>query len=318
MAQFVINSKGQTLDDLHHLCSIDKARFDGFAIHVNYDVTGRAVEYQHVPFENCRIEEPDDNGIVAHIAVHVDWRGKTTRNGKKVDVEGNNIDYIDTFNPKPEVVRRQIVAAGGIQHYKGQIMYVSGAGYMTYPTPVYDSVISEALTDEGLANVMLRNVRNNFLAAGILTRLKSQYAPDPLTTPNSSTYKEDEFEAQLAQLQGDTNALKILSFTADSKEEIPTWTPFTVQNFDKAFTATDDSIKDKIYSIFQQEGWLCIRNGKVGFGGTLINEIKQEYSERTAKERINLTQAYVKMLAVCALPLPAVPSYDNLTIEPIA
>lgn len=77
-------------------------------------------------------------------------------------------------------------------------------------------------------------------------------------------------------------------------------------------------MKDKIYSIFQQEGWLCIRNGKVGFGGELINDVKTEYSERTAKERLSLTMAYAKLLASFAPDLlPDQPTKENLEIEPI-
>ena len=319
-AAWVVNRRGETMNDIHHLCAVDKGTFDGFAIHVNYDIQCRPCEIFHVPFEDCRLAEPDDSGFVSKIYVHPDWTGKLTRSGKKYTVDESKIDKIDVFNPDPDTVRRQIEKAGGITQYLGQILYVSGAGYMVYPVPRYDSVLTDALTDEGLSNVKLRNVRNNFLAAGILTRLKNRHAvptdpDDPNAYPND---KDDDFDEQLASLQGDSNALKILSFTAEFEEEIPKWTTFEVQNFDKAFTATEDSMKDKIYSIFQQEGWLCIRNGKVGFGGELINDVKTEYSERTAKERLALTMAYTKLLASFAPDLlPDQPTKENLEIEPI-
>lgn len=319
-AAWVVNRRGETLNDIHHLCAVDKGTFDGFAIHVNYDIHCRPCEIFHVPFQDCRLEEPDDSGYVSRVYVHPDWTGKLTRSGRKYTLDESKIDKIDVFNPDPDTVRRQIERDGGISQYKGQILYVSGAGYMVYPVPRYDSVLTEALTDEGLGNVKLRNVRNNFLAAGILTRLKNRHAmPIDPDDPNQSVDDEDDdFDEQLASLQGDTNALKILSFTADYEEEVPKWTPFTIQNFDKAFTATEDSTKDKIYSIFQQEGWLCIRNGKVGFGGDLINDIKIEYSERTAKERLALVMAYHKVLSVFAPELlPGQPTLQNLEIEPL-
>lgn len=319
-AAWVVNRRGETMNDIHHLCSVDKGTFDGFAIHINYDIYCRPCEIFHVPFEDCRLEEPDDSGYVSKVYVHPDWTGKLTRSGKKYTVDESKIDKIDVFNPDPDTIRRQMIKAGGIEQYLGQILYVSGAGHMVYPVPRYDSVLTDALTDEGLSNVKLRNVRNNFLAAGILTRLKNRHAvPNDPDNPNPNPQDEDDdFDEQLASLQGDTNALKILSFTADYEEEVPKWTPFDVQNFDKAFTATEDSMKDKIYSIFQQEGWLCIRNGKVGFGGELLNDVKTEYSERTAKERISLSMAYHKVLEHFPQEvLPDVATLQNLEIEPL-
>lgn len=315
---WVVNRRGETLDDINHLCAVDKATFDGFAIHVNYDILCRPVEIFHVPFQDCRLEEPDNSGYVSKVYVHPDWTGRLTRSGKRYTLDENKIDKIDVFNPDPDTVRRQIVKAGGINQYLGQILYVSGAGHMVYPVPRYDSVICEALTDEGLSNVKLRNVRNNFLAAGILTRLKNRNAGVIDADLDNPRDEDDDFDEQLASLQGDTNALKILSFTADYEEEIPKWTPLTIQNFDKAFTATEDSVKDKIYSIFQQEGWLCIRNGKVGFGGDLLNDIKVEYNERTEKDRNALTRAYHKVLEYFAPELlPGEPTIENLRIEPL-
>ena len=66
---------------------------------------------------------------------------------------------IDVFNPIKEVIAAQIEAAGGIEFYKGQILWISGAGRNTYPVPKADRVSTELSTDEGLANVKYRNVR---------------------------------------------------------------------------------------------------------------------------------------------------------------
>ena len=154
------------------------AVFDGLAIHVNYNILGQIVEMNHVPFENCRLQEEDDNGYVAKIAVHADWSGKKTRNGKVVKVDRNTVDMIDVFNPIKEVIAAQIEAAGGIEFYKGQILWISGAGRNTYPVPKADRVSTELSTDEGLANVKYRNVRCNFLPAAMVITKKGQSSPD--------------------------------------------------------------------------------------------------------------------------------------------
>ena len=148
------------------------ADFNGIAIHVNYNILGQIVEIQHVPFENCRLVEEDDNGYVAKIAVHPDWSGTKTRKGKKIRVAKENIDYIDVFNPLKSVVLAQIGACWGIEYYKGQVLWVSMAGKQTYPVGKSDRVITEMSTDEGLSNVKFRNVRNNFLPSGMVVTKK--------------------------------------------------------------------------------------------------------------------------------------------------
>ena len=58
--------------------------------------------------------------------------------------------------------------AGGIDRYNGQILWCSMAGRGIYPTPIYDAVISDMSTEEGLGNIKNRNARNNFLVSAML------------------------------------------------------------------------------------------------------------------------------------------------------
>ena len=107
-SEYVVNRRGDTADDIHALVCKDVADFDGMALHVNYNVLGDIVELHHIPFENCRLMEEDANGYMAKIAIHPDWTGKKTRKGKAIQVKKDNIDYIDVFNPRKEVVLAQI------------------------------------------------------------------------------------------------------------------------------------------------------------------------------------------------------------------
>lgn len=317
LAGFAVNLDGQTLADLHTQVAGDLAMLNGFAIHVNYDIEGRIVSLHHMPFENVRIMEPDAEGFVRTLAVHPDWSGKLTRSGKSVKVTETNIDYIDVFNPDPDIVRAQMQEAGGPQFYLGQIYYYSREGYLQYPYARFHAALADLSTDEGLSNVMLRNVRNNFLPAGAFVRLKSQGSSlmdDEDTAPMTEDYSED-----LAALQGDTNAMKILDITVETKEEMPEFLTFHGTNYDKEFTQTSIETKDCIYSAFGQEGWLAIRNGKVGFSGTLIADVERDYAKRQVKLQKALTRAYVALLSAwnTQQPLPEEPTLENLAIVPL-
>lgn len=320
LAGFVVNLDGETLADLHTQVSSDLAMYDGFAIHVNYDINARIVSLHHVPFENARITEPDEEGNVRQVALHPDWTGRLTRNGKPVKINADSVDYIDVFNPDPEIVLAQIQKAGGPQFYKGQIYYYSSQGFMLYPYAKYHAVLADMSTDEGLSNIMNRNVRNNFLPAGAFVRLKSQGAPYSGDDADLEPQVDDsEYAEDLAALQGDTEALKFLDITVESKDEMPEFINMQGNNYDKDFTATAAEIKDCIYAAFGQEGWLSIRNGKVGFSGTLIADVERDYAKRQIKTQRALTRCYKTLLQVWtnAETLPAEPNDESLAILPL-
>lgn len=88
-------------------------------------------------------------------------------------VNDKTIERINIFNPDPDIVLEQIENAGGIDSYNGQILWQSLDGQFIYPTASYDSAITEISTDEGLGNVKMRNVRNNFLVSCMLVTKKA-------------------------------------------------------------------------------------------------------------------------------------------------
>lgn len=307
-----INWKGESLNDLHALLAQDLATFNGFAVHVNYDAFGRITELQHVPFENARLCEPDADGNVLKIALHPDWTGRLTRNGKPVRVNRANVDYIDVFDP--DRVDSQMRRAGGPQFYRGQILYYSRAGYLVYPHAPFDCVLTDLSTDEGLSNLMLRNARMNFIPAGAWVHYKGQGAPGAEDDDYGNT--EGYYSDELRQLQGDRNAMKIMEFTIESQDDKPEFVKIQGENIDKEFTATATEIKDSIYSAFQQEGFLSLRNGKVGFSGTLVKDITEDYASKCARLQGKLTEVYVRLLNLWNDELPATPDKASLTILP--
>ena len=151
-------------------------------------------------------------------------------------------------------------------------------------------------------------------------RLKSQGAPYSGDDDNMEPQVDDsDYAENLAALQGDTEALKFLDITVESKEEMPEFINMQGNNYDKDFTVTAAEIKDCIYSAFGQEGWLAIRNGKVGFSGTLVADVERDYAKRQIKRQKALTRCYVTLLKAWtpSQPLPVVPDSASLAILPL-
>lgn len=309
-----VNHFGETTDDILTAVAQDLANYGGFALHVNYDLNCKICEIQHVPFEACRLQEDDDAGYIAHIVTHPDWQGKTTRNGKILKVSKDTINTFDRFNPDPEIVRAQINAVGGIEYYNGQILWVSTAGRDRYPLPKYDRVLTDLSTDEGLSNIKFRNARCNFLSSAFVITRKSQ----TLEQEDEAYRKRKEIEARgfaedLEQFQGDEISNVLISLTIENDEEKPEIVEFPVKNFDKDFAVTDTSVVERIYCAFEQEPFLCVRTGKLGFSGTTIHDCYTYYASLVNKEQRLIERALGKIFEVWHEPLA---SYD-CTIKPL-
>lgn len=295
-SDFICNRFGDTIDDILHLVSLDMAKYHGFALHVNYDALGHIVELQHIHFEDSRLEEEDDNGYVAHIAIHPDWSGQKTRAGKVIKIDENNVKKIFPFNPKPEVVMNQIEFCGGIENYCGQILWVSFDGRYQYPKPIYDKIVTALSTDEGIDNVLYRNVRNNFMIAGALVHKKGTLiGMDDDGNPIEPDKRDEMFGEGLNTFLGDTNAASIMDITYENEEDKPDFLNFRGTNFDKEFDSTQSSITAKIYAAFQQEVWYLISIGKVGFGGTVLKDAYDVYNSFVSPQRRAISRAFAKI-----------------------
>lgn len=314
-SESVVNRKGDTADDIHALVCRDVAYYNGLALHVNYNIYGDIVELHHVPFENCRLVESDDSGYVGKIAIHPDWSGQKTRGGKVIKVAKENIDYIDVFNPDKRVVAAQIEAAGGIEYYKGQVLWVSLSGKDIYPTGKGDRVVTEMSTDEGLANVKYRNVRNNFLpAAMIFTKKGTNITFDQDGNEIDSRDDDDSFSDSLLQLQGDTNCGKLMEVTLETEEDKPEVVSLNSQNYDKEFTVTDISVTERIYSAFGQEPWYCIRVGKVGFSGDILEDAFEYYNSIVSKQQRLIERTFARVFRHF---YEAVNASNDFSVEPL-
>lgn len=287
LADTIVNRQRETLADIVHLCAEDFAKFNGFALHVTYNAFCEISGIRVVPFEDLRLFESDVNGYVSEVAYFPDWSEEETRGGKRLRVSEETIERFDVFNPERDIVAAQIAAANGIEFYKGQILYVTNHGRNIYPTAPIDRILNETSTDEGISNVKNRNVRNNFLPAGMIVHKGGVTDVDNLSSEERWQMKKsaDGFSDAIEALQGDTNACNLLEVTIDYEDEKPEFVPITTNNYDKVFEATEASTIERIYSAFGQEAFYCLRIGKIGFSGSVMADAKKEYAEQQLKRQ---------------------------------
>ncbi len=275
-----VNKLGQTTDMLLRKSTQDLAMFRGLALHVNYNANGEIVGVTSVPFEHCRLAVEKDSYIPYAVAVYDDWGRKRNRQIKK-----DNIDYINFFNPNR--VQEEVLAAGGWDKYKGQILYYSADGH-EYPTATADPVLEDCVTDGEIKLKKYRDVTTNFMASHIYI--------------NRGVF-EDEAERSgmqdtLQSFQGSDNVGKIMMVESTEEATDPKLLKVDIQNTDKLFEYTEQSVQDNIRQNYGIPSILIGKEtqGKLGTSGEFI-EATDNYNKNTKDERLVVEEVYRKVFS---------------------
>lgn len=290
-AKVIANKRGETLDYVLKRVCRDYAMFHGFALHVNYNAKFRITEVYHVPFEHCRFEARNkETGKFDKIAIYDDWTGyDPDRKALKKEM----IDFIDMFDPDPEVIQRQIEAAkpspdtpSGWSHYKGQIYYFSGAGDREYPAPIFEAELTNMRSEEGIDNVVGRNVTCNFLPGVMLVDINNEA---------ESEKQFNELRDELSNYQGDEKSSNILLSQVKSKEEIPVKIDLSGENYDKEFSVTQAYLPDAIGRAFTQPPILRAENVTTGFSTNEMVNAYKFYNTQTEDERQDVSGVFTQI-----------------------
>lgn len=283
--KLVTDTKGTTTDMLLKAVADDYARFGGFAIHVNYDGNYNVCTASHVPFEWLRFEELDENYKFARLAMHPDWGRRYT---KLRTFKPKDIVWFHFFNPLPEIVAREVEAAGGWNAYTGQILYYSNRGDKTYPIPIYDAAVTDMSNEEGLSNLTYRNVRHSFLPAGMLVDYDNMDVDEA---------QIEEKKAQLREFQGDENAGKIMYTNVRFGEQKPEFVPFSTRDIDKDFEQAENKTPDIIGSAFTQPPILRAKDVGAHFGADLMRNAYDFYNSITEGERMEIERQFKRIFS---------------------
>lgn len=289
----IVNRKGQTMDFILRMISEDYAIFGGFCLHFNYNMIYQICEINYVPFEDVRLGSINENGYCDKIKIHWDWT-KQFRNLRKWDKK--DIVSIDIYNPNPVMIKTQIEQAGGIEKWRGQVLYFTMNGNLEYPICNYVSSLVDMSTEQGLSTIDYRNVRNRFLSGGLLVN-KKHGNDNTQENKDKDNYnsEENELEFALKSLQTDDNACKIASITVENNDDVPSWIPMQSNNYDKDYTVTKQSVKERIRTSFKQPPLLFSENVSTGFSTDDMQEAYKFYNNKTLQERYDIERVFIEV-----------------------
>lgn len=300
LGALALNSKGDTADETLRKAAGDYALFGGFALHVNWNALGEVVSVCHVPFEWLRFEELDDKFAFSRVALHPDWGRRFTR---LRPFRAADVQWFDLFEPDPAAIARQVERDGGWGNYKGQVLYWSSAGDKVYPMPVYEAVVTDMSNEEGLSNITQRNVRHNFLPAGMVVDYDNT---------NNSEEQEDETKRELAEFQGDTKAGQLLYVTLRNGDKAPEFVPFAAKNFDKDFEKAEAKTPQIIGRAFLQPPVLRAEDVGGNFGQDTMKNAYNFYNAVTEGDRLVLSSVFGRVLSL----FRGVPAGTDFSISP--
>lgn len=295
----IINTQNQTPDIILRKVAADYAYYRGFAIHINYNANFKIASISHVPFEHCRLSIPDDFGYTRKIAIYNDWNRKRSRQIRK-----DKIDHIDIFNPKPEAIEAQVQAAGGWDKYKGQVYWYSADGN-EYPRATADPILEDCVTDAEIKTYKWRAISTNFMASHIYVH-RGYFESDEARS---------DLHTVLNTFQGSDNVGKIMMVESPGEDSDPKLIKVDVQDFDKHFEYTEQSVQDNIRLCFGIPSVLIGKEvaGKLGSAQEIEQAINY-YSYQTLNERLIMEETFSQIFSLFAI---AINPNNNYTIKPL-
>jgi hypothetical protein len=276
----VINEKGQTINELLKTATAkDKAKFASFAFHFNYNALFQISEIRAIEVKDVRFTL-NNSDHAGKYALYEDWAREL-----KSRISPSDIKYIDKFNPDPKVIQRQILAAGGFEHWNGQIFYWSAAGDK-YPLPVYDPAINDLETDGEISLFKRNNVTTQFLAMYILM-LKQEFEDDT---------ERQEYIQTLNKFMGGRESGKILLLDGITEENKPELQKIDLQNADRLFEYHETSAQNNIRKSFLIPKELIGEEYSTGFADDKIQQARNYFNSVTEFDREEISEQFAKFI----------------------
>jgi hypothetical protein len=289
----VINSKGLTLAKLLKAIAADKALFTGFGIHINYNAAYKVASVNYVKFEDIRMGDTDCPDTANKFALYSDWGRKTWKN-----IMRSKITFLNKYDPDPEVIKQQVINAGGWDKYKGQLFYFNPE-VDDYPLIEADSVWEDFETEAGIKIFNNREVTTGFLPSTMLF-MQSRREEADNSRPDSDEQHyynvPSQLERDLGTFQGAKSAQKIIVIEYDDENTKPEFQPYSIQNNDKLFESTEKSVEARIIKGFSIPKELINSEKASGLSnGGEKKEAIREFNDNTAPDRLELSETLAEI-----------------------
>jgi hypothetical protein len=292
ISNLIVNKKGltgQSLNKVLTICSHPFVRYQTVSLHIGYNLLGQICAINPIPFERIRFGLRDKvSRKINFLAYSPNWE----RDGRSSNSQ--NIIFYDTFNPDPATVLAQMQRSGGIQNYKGQILYLTPEEG-EYPLATFDAVWNDAQVQSEIGMFKLGNTQNSFLAT-----LAILYPGE-----FGSADEEQNFKDLIANKSGSRNAGSRIGLQDKTGQRKATdiFQVLTPANLDKLFEYTETSVKN---NIIESEAFPQILLGKSATGLFAQGDMEEAYTyvnAITRNRRSQLSEVFSFLLQYWETPI---------------
>ncbi|MGY3211166.1 hypothetical protein [Mucilaginibacter sp. HD30] len=296
----IINPNGLTLAKLLKAVAQDLALFTGFGIHINYNANFKISSVNYIKFEDIRMGDIDNIETADKYGIYSDWGKKTWKH-----VSRSKIAFIDKYDPDAGIIKKQVTKAGGWKNYKGQLYYFNPA-VDDYPLIEADSVWEDFETEAGIKTFNNREVTTGFLPSTMLFMQSRREEADNAgpDVEQSAGNQISQLEKDLGTFQGAKSAQKIIVIEYEDESQKPEFQPYSIQNNDKLFEATEKSVEARIIKGFSVPKELINAEKSSGLsnGGEKKQAIR-EFNDNTAAERSALSESFEEIFNNFCTPI---------------
>lgn len=286
VADLVVNSKGNTLNNILRQLTLDAATYSGgWVAHLGVNMLGEYNSLSIWPLAYWRFGLPDSNGDVRDYKYNSNWERDPY---KEIDNAVNILTY-PKFNPNKEDILEEMEAWGGAMHYPGQVAYFSPLEDQ-YPLATFDSVLDQGQTQEEIGIFRLASIQNGMNAGSIFSY------PGKF----NDAQEERNFKESLNEHKGGRGANSIMVIEDESglRKAQDLITPLTIQNADKIheFISKDD--KNAIMEAFSQPKGIAGILPETGmFNQQQIEEEYTYYNSHTRDGRTDISESFKKIFS---------------------
>lgn len=302
----VVNSKGETLFQVHQKTVNDFAEFEGFAWKFMFNGMGQIVDWEVLPFENCRLGRPDSNGFISKI-LYNPYFGTSDFKINKDTI------YYDSFNPN--AVKDQFIQEGS--EFKGQVFYFGTTTAMSrfYPMPEATSAIKWMQAEAGVSDYHEDNINNGFLQPFMLAMIgdPNEPADNPGDGKQAITRGEELDRIISENFMGAKRVGNMWVSWFANKDEIPVTIPMPSNNTSEQFITMDNQATKKITIAWKVPAILANINEGVSLGGdgNAVRVAVKLMQQRVKKKQRVLTDSYEVVLKLISTPYT-----QSITISP--
>ena len=272
-ADFVIDqTTGKTINELLWQVSQDMSPFNGFAIHMNFNMLGEAVQYTHVPFKWCRFGLPDEQGRHSEMAVNINWEEDRKLLPQGVLAETKTFPLFNPADPPKSIPS------------EGMILYWTPIRDK-YPRASFDSVLDSSQLNGDIQAFELANMQNGFHGSSIF-RYPGEF---------ESEKERQKTIGELRQMKGvhGGNSTMLVEMPLGTEnyellENLP------ANNNDRLFELTNRNVVERIMQAFGMPGPLAAVFPPSGaiFNQNEISDAYVYYNNRVRNRRMVLERVF--------------------------